>query len=206
MGAPVTDLFTENVQDNLTNNKEKYTNQNCTQWPVQIQGKYNQDDLRNNVNGQEQGIDDKRNNKQRFSLVVVQLRPPAFKGNNADQEVTGKPPKQDSPQAPHRSPRSVLPELETQDPVVQYTYADTGSKPHLQRDKIRIRWRRRWTNTTINHQRRNNQPYAEIEKLQHLRSTDGGVLGPDVEHDNKQHQQRPDMNKCVTNLKDHSIG
>lgn len=42
--------------------------------------------------------------------------------------------------------------------------------------------------------------------MKHFRPSNGGVLGPDVEYDHQEEDERPNVHESIADLKDHGVG
>lgn len=153
----------EGIQNDLSNNKEENTKGNVTKWPTVLQRAGDQQDLHTKVHSQLNRIEQVENHEKTNRVCRAQANS-RLEGRQGDEEGDRKRYERADSQHPDTQRRTILVQLETNEPIDKQRCNHRTRKSILDSHKVWIRLTPRRNNTRIHHQREERQQHVQIEK------------------------------------------
>ncbi|KAJ8114255.1 hypothetical protein OPT61_g3818 [Boeremia exigua] len=170
----VADGVAEDIQNDLSNDEEENAKNNVTHRPAVLEGADNENDLADEIDEEEDGVDKVGNDEDADWVLSIQARPvlEGQKRNGAANDEHGQ---GSQAQQPDRQGGSILIQLKTNESVNQQASAKGRDESVLGGGKVWIGGGARCSNAGVENERYDGQEEVNVEKGRNLFATCVGV-------------------------------
>lgn len=202
----VADARGKDVEDDLSDDKEEHSKGNVAERPAVLQRVDDEEDLHDEVDPDADSVDDVQDDKQPDRVCRSKTTPALERherhGKGNDKHAEGAQSEQ-----PHAQRRSILVELEADEPVDQQTRAQRARQAGLYRDKIGIHASRaRRDDACVEDQTEDGEKHVDVEEGGDLFAADGSELAAHVQDHDDGHAERSQVHEVDRSFEDDGVG
>lgn len=160
----------EDVQNDLSNDEEEDTENDVAEWPAILECAHNKDDLADEVDEQEDGVDDVGNDENADWVLGIHTGP-VLEREKRDGTADNEHGEGGQAQQPDRQGRAVFVQLEADKAVDEQAGAEGGYEAVLGGGEVRVGGRTRGSDAGIEDERDNSQKEVDVEEGSDLLAT-----------------------------------
>lgn len=222
----VADGVAKDVQNYLADNEEEDAKNDIAHRPAVLESAENENDLADEVNEEENGVHDVRNDEDADGVLSIQTGP-VLESEKGDGTANDEHAERGQSQQPDRQCCSILVQLETNKSVDQQAGAERRDKTILNSGEVGVGGRARRSDSSVEDEGYDSEKKVDVEERGNLfatctcelvlfpivpattavaQHTDSSELGTDMYYHNHCHYQGQNVHEVVRCLEDERVG